>query len=73
MLLVPGTATGFQTRRYEIKRLGCSDKVWIRNPRHRKYKPGEEADDVRKHDEEEANGEKETDGDESQRSEESDG
>ena len=50
-----------------------SDKVWIRNPRHRKYKPGEEADDVRKHDEEEANGEKETDGEEGQRSEESDG
>ena len=41
-----------------------SDKVWIRNPRHRKYKPGEEADDVRKNDEEEANGEKDTDGEE---------
>tara|TARA_R100001460_G_scaffold90838_1_gene132553 strand:- start:92 stop:244 length:153 start_codon:yes stop_codon:yes gene_type:complete len=49
-----------------------SDKVWIRNPRHRKYKPGEEADDVRKHDGEEEASEKETDGEE-QQSEESDG
>jgi len=48
------------------------ERKWVRNPKHRKYLPGEEeADDVRN--EEEANGQEEVQGDEEQQPEEGDG
>ena len=48
-----------------------SDKNWLRNPRHRKYKPGEEDADVRN--EKETDGEEEASGQEDERSEKGDG
>ena len=46
------------------------ERKWVRNPRHRKYAPGEEEEDVRN---DEAESEETEDESESQQSEEGDG
>ena len=48
------------------------ERNWVRNPKHRKYKPGEEDADVRK-DEEASGQEAEGESNEEQQSEEGDG
>ena len=47
------------------------ERKWVRNPKHRKYKPGEEGADVRK--DEEDRGQEEVQSDEEQQPEEGDG
>ena len=49
------------------------ERNWVRNPKHRKYKPGEEDEDARSLRNEEASGQEEVQGDEEQQPEEGDG
>ena len=49
------------------------ERNWVRNPKHRKYKPGEEDEDARTLRNEEASGQEEDQGDEEQQPEEGDG
>ena len=49
------------------------ERNWVRNPKHRKYKPGEEDEDARSLRNEETNGQEEVQGDEKQQPEEGDG
>ena len=51
------------------------ERKWVRNPKHRKYKPGEEEANARslRNDEEEARGQEEVQGNEEQQPEEGDG
>ena len=51
------------------------ERKWVRNPRHRKYKPGEEEVNAKslRNDEEEARGQEEVQSDEEQQPEEGDG
>ena len=48
------------------------ERNWVRNPKHRKYKPGEEGADVRK-DEAEGKSNEEANGQEEQQPKEGDG